>query len=124
MKKFFALLLCATMLSGLLSACKEDKTPYVPTGDGLTWEEATKPVTSKPTEQALSLTYYADRSLNPYQSGDYTNRVLFSLVYQGLFSVDKDYQVEPVLCKQYSVSADMRTYTFYPEAATFSDGEL
>lgn len=123
MKRLFALLLCATMLSGLLSACKEDKNPYVPTGDGLTWEEATKPVTSKPTEQALSLTYYADRSLNPYQSGDYTNRVLFSLVYQGLFSVDKDYQVEPVLCKQYSVSADMRTYTFYPEAATFSDGE-
>ena len=122
MKKFFALLLCGALLTGLLSACKEDKDTYVPTGDGLTWDEATKPVYSEPTEQTLSLTWYADRSLNPYESGDYTNRTLFPLVYQGLFSVDKDYQVQPVLCKNYSVSADMRTYIFYPEDATFSDG--
>lgn len=122
MKKFSALILCAALAAGLLSACNQEKEPYVPTGNGLYQEEATKPVTTEPTEQVLSLTYYPSRSLNPYQCGDYTNRTLFSLVYQGLFSVDRDYQVEPVLCKSYRVSPDMRTYTFYPEAATFSDG--
>lgn len=122
MKKFLALTLCAATLCGLLSACQQDKEPYVPTGGGLYQEEATKPVTSQPEEQTLSLTYYADRPMNPYRCGDYTNRTLFSLVYQSLFSVDRNYQVEPVLCKSYTVSADMRTYTFYPEQATFSDG--
>lgn len=124
MKRFLGLLLCAALLSGLLSACQEEKTSYVPTGDGLTWDEATQPVDPEPTAQTLSLTYYADRSLNPYRCGDYTNRTLFSLVYQGLFSVDKDYQAQPVLCASYYVSADMRTWTFYPENATFSDGTV
>ena len=124
MKRFLGLLLCAALIGGTMSACKEDKTVYVPTGDGLTWDEATRPAYSQPVEQTMSLTYYADRSLNPYQCGDYTNRTLFSLVYQGLFSVDKDYTVEPVLCKNYTVAPDLRLWYFWPEEATFSDGEV
>jgi peptide/nickel transport system substrate-binding protein len=44
-------------------------------------------------------------------------------LYQGLFTVDRDYNVEPVLCSRYAISDDMTTYTFYiDEKATFSDG--
>ena len=124
MKRFIAMLLCACTLAGLLSGCKNDG-PYVPTGDGLTWDEDyTGPVgtTAADQEQALTLIYYPDRSLNPYTCTDHTNQALFSLLYQGLFGVDRNYNVEPVLCKQFRVSEDMRTYTFYLEAATFGDG--
>ena len=122
MKRFLGLLLCAALLGGMLSACKEDKTVYVPTGDGLTWDDATKPNHSGSKDQTLSLTWYADRSVNPYQCGDYTNRTLFSLIYQSLFAVDRDYEAEPVLCDSYYVSGDLRKWTFYPAEATFSDG--
>ncbi len=122
MRKILAFSLCLLLLAG----CAGEKT-YVPTGDGLTWdEEYTGPTYTQPgeqEEQALNLAYYPEKSLNPLLCTDFTNRALFSLMYQSLFIVDRNYQVEPMLCKNYSVSDDGRTYRFYIEKnVTFSDG--
>lgn len=128
MKRLLAILLCLSLWAGLLVGCGASSDAYVPTGDGLTWDEDyTGPVNTTPstdTDQQLTLTWYPDRSTNPYLCTDFTNQVLFSLLYQGLFCADRNYNVEPVLCKNYSVSEDMKTYTFYPEDATFSDGTV
>jgi len=127
MKRIMSILLCACMTVLLLAGCAEGTEGYVPTGDGLTWDEDyTGPAATRPQEQVqeLTLTYYPDRPLNPYTCVDFTNRALFSLLYQGLFSIDRNYNVEPVLCQKYSVSEDMKVYTFYPEKATFSDGTV
>lgn len=125
MKKLLCLLLCGAVLAGMLAGCATGETVYVPTGDGLTWDDGN----TNPTEtegngevQALSLVYYPDRTLNPYSCVDFTNRALFPLLYQSLFIVNRDYQIEPLLCKRYTMSEDMRIYTFYMENATFSDG--
>ena len=125
MKRIIALTLCLCMLTGLLAGCANDKGAYTPTGDGLTWDEDyTGPVYTTPQEdsQDITLTWYPDKTVNPYLCTDFTNQALFSLLYQGLFSVDRDHNVEPVLCKNYRMSEDMKTYTFYPADATFSDG--
>ncbi len=125
MKRLLALLLCLCLL---FCGCAANKGSIVPTGDGLSYDEGyTGPQnTHKPdtTPQQLSLPYYQDRSLNPYLCGDFTNRALFSLLYQSLFSVDRNYNVEPLLCKNYVMSKDMKSYTFFLEAATFSDGTV
>ena len=124
-KRVIAFVLCLCSCAGFLFGCGSETAPHVPTGDGLTWDEDyTGPVNTPETDdsQKLTLIYYPDRSMNPYTCTDYTNQALFSLMYQGLFSVDRDYNVEPVLCKNYRISEDMKVYTFYPEAATFSDG--
>ena len=123
MKKLWSLLLTAAMLLGLLSGCGEQKNDvYLPLGDDQSWGDDVVPSTPV-TPQKLSLPYYPERGLNPYKTKDYVNQNLFSLLYQGLFAVDADYNVYPVLCKRYTVSKDMKTYTFYPEAATFPDGD-
>ncbi len=124
MKRVSLLLLCGCLCVGMFAGCAAEDKPYVPTGDGLTWEEDyTGPAFTKPEEkQHLTLTYYPGESMNPYLSIDYTNRALFSLLYQSLFAVDRNYNAEPQLCSQFSVSADMKSYTFYIEEATFSDG--
>ena len=126
MKKITALALCVVAVCGLLAGCLDEKGPYLPTGNGLHVDQPTQVVTTqKPSvEQTLSLTYYPDRSLNPYQASDYTNRVLLPLVYQGLFQVGSNYSVEAILCSRYTISRDMKTYTFYLEEARFSDGTL
>lgn len=121
MKRIVSALLCAVMLLGLLG-CHAEEVPYVATGDALSNGEETVPTGSPVTEQPMSLAYFPDRSLNPLQSSNQTNRMIFDLVYQGLFTLDDAYDAVPVLCQRFTVSRDMKLYTFYPAAATFSDG--
>ena len=127
-KRILSVLLCIAALCSVLSGCKNPESPYVPTGDGLTWDDSpgSGTVTNPDNpEQSLTLTYYPDRTLNPFLCTDFTNRALFPLLFQSLFVTDRNYQVEPQLCKQYSVSADLKTYTFYiEETVTFSDGSI
>ena len=125
MKCILSLLLCGLLLLSL-TACKNDQEEnYVPTGDALVMDDgqlANEPDDTT-VEQDLTLIYYPNVTLNPIACTDITNRVLFSLVYQGLFVVDRDYNVAPMLCSSYRVSRDMQTYTFYIDpAATYSDG--
>ena len=124
MKQKIALLLCLSVLLSLLSGCGSDKKEaYVPTGDALLMEDEAPPAADKNSAaQELTMAYYANRSMNPIQSTDYTNRALFSLIYQGLFSADSNYNAVPILCKSYQASADLKTFTFYIENARFSDG--
>ena len=121
MKRILAFCLIVCLFCALFAGCATEEAPYIPTGNAL---DSNTLATTPPdkAEQELTLIYYPDRSLNPYTATDYTNRVLMSLMYQGLFSVDRDYNVEPVLCQSYSVSPDMKTYTFYLVKAWFADG--
>ena len=112
------LLLCAVLLTG----CNWEEPDYLPSDDILLGEDETAPAATVPSARALSMVYDPEGNLNPYACTDYTNRALFSLIYQGLFTVSRDYKVYPVLCKSYNVSADMTTWTFQIADALFSDG--
>ncbi len=129
MKQTVSLLLCAVLMLGMFSGCTAGgDSPYAPTGDGLTWDEdytgPTNAHVDDTPEQELTLIYYPGVSFNPYLCTDFTNRALLSLVYQSLFIVDRNYVAQPMLCKSYRISEDMKSYTFYPEKATFSDGSV
>ena len=127
MRKNLSLLLALSLLLGLFSGCanKIDNSGYVATGDAILME-GQDPEDLMPEEedtQELTLAYYPDRKLNPLFGSDYTNRVLMSLMYQGLFAVDNRKNVVPILCGEYQVSANSRNWTFYPDPnARFSDG--
>lgn len=121
MKKLIAIIL---LLGILLTGCGGDETPYVPTGDGLTDENDVTAPTVPETPKELKLAYDPTDGLHPYQCNEPTNRMLLSLVYQGLFCTDAQYNVKPMLCKSFEMSPDMRTYTFYLEKAAFSDGQF
>lgn len=127
MKRIAAWILCSALTVGVFTGCSREKEPYVPTGNALVMDDGST-VDTHPTEQEeaqeqnLTMVYYAEKSMNPLVCSDFTNRTLFSLIYQGLFSVDRNYEVEPVLCKSYAVSDDMMTYRFILETAYFSDG--
>ena len=124
MKRFLAIFLILTLVLPTIAGCAQEDAPHIPTGDALYYEGMeTAPNQDEEDPQELTLAYYADRSMNPYTCGDFTNRTLFSLIYQGLFSMDSKYNVEPILCSRYSVSGDNMSYTFYIEHnATCSDG--
>lgn len=124
MKRFLFLILAVLLLSG----CAANPDVYIPTGNGLTLEEdspiAPTENSAPVQEQELVMVYYPKITLNPYLCTDFTNRTLFSLLYQGLFAVDSNYNVSPILCSRYTMSDNMRRYTFYVEQATFPDGSV
>ena len=125
MKRIIAMLLCLCMVLPLLSGCQtEDPESYVPTGDALLMEDEEEiyQVEDDGT-QSFSLAYYPVHGLNPLYCTDYTNRMIFPLVYQGLFSVNRENEVVPILCESYTVSADQRIHSFKIRSnATFSNG--
>ena len=122
MKKLISIIALLAMVLCLFAGCTEEE-PYEPTGDGL-GEVISTETEPDPDDQSLSLIYYREKTLNPLTCNDYTNRVIISLLYQGLFAVNREYETEPMLCKQYKISADSRTYTFYVEDARFSNGAI
>ena len=126
MKKGISVLLALILCLGCFTGCvgSIDNSGYVPTGDALLMEgEDPAEETIAPDSQDLTLAYYPDRSMNPLYGSDYTNRVVMSLMYQGLFAVDSKNNTTPILCSQYQVTPDNRTWTIYLEPnATFSDG--
>ena len=84
MKKLLGMILVLALVFSMAACSRGGE--YVPTGDALEPEEGeTSPVT-RPTDgeqmQDLTLTYYAEESMNPILSNNYTNRALFSLLYQ------------------------------------------
>ena len=119
MKRILSVLLICVLL---LTGCNWEEPDYLPDNDALLDEDETAPPATVPSALELSMVYDPDGNLNPYTCTDYTNRALFSLIYQGLFTVSRDYEVYPVLCKSYNVSADMTTWTFQIADALFSDG--
>ena len=125
MKRIIAMLLCLCTVLGMLSGCRgEDPESYVPTGDALVMEdeEVVEQIVDD-SEQEFSLAYFPMFGLDPINCTDYTNRTIFSLVYQSLFVVNRENEVIPMLCESYTVSADQRIYEFKLNSkATFSDG--
>lgn len=126
-----ALLLCLSLIMGMAAGCASEQA-YVPTGHGLADQQplettADMPVnstaaSSEEEPKEFTLAYYENEGFNPYTCANINNRMLFSLMYQGLFFVDREYHPVPILCKSYMVSADLCHHTFELEDATFSDG--
>ncbi len=124
MKRLLCVFLSIVLLLSLLSGCSAGKSEE-PADDGLSGQENMQQQegnSSALSEQSITLAYYSSEGLNPYKTTDFTNRALFSLVYQSLFIVDREYNVEPMLCKNFKRSNGGKRYTFYLEEATFSDG--
>ncbi len=123
----FALLLALVLLTGCATPMA-----YVPTGDGLAdvtrpADHPTEPEVAAPgglqtAEGGYTLAYSPKDSFNPYTCTNINNRMLFSLLYQSLFTLDSGYRVEPQLCESFTVSEDLTTYTFALAEATFPDG--
>ncbi len=126
MKRLTAMLLVLVLALGILPGCSRsiDNSGYIPTGDAIIGENEDPPEeTVDEDTQELTLAYYPERSLNPLFGSDYTNRVLMSLMYQGMFATDSKKNVTPILCSSYRVNPRQTVWTFYlDENATFSDG--
>lgn len=75
-------------------------------------ETEAAPVMQKQKSDRFGLAYVPEYGLNPYTCNCLTNRPIISLAYEGLFTVNANFEAEPVLCDSFAVDDDGLTYYF------------
>ncbi len=71
----------------------------------------------------FTLAAYPSYSFHPVLAESTANLTLAPLLYEGLFTLDGQFQAQPRLCQSYTVSPDGLTWTFTLQpGVTFSDG--
>lgn len=120
MKKFAALLMALCLL---LTGCGDSARD---TQDGDAEQVGTsgaRPVTEKTAEDSVfSVNYDPEAGMNPIRSSSSTNSLLWSLVYDFVFTLDSDYSVSSEIVTRYETS-DNKWWTFYIDTEVlFTDG--
>lgn len=111
MKRIIALMLCAALIFSA-SACSSEKENENPS------EAATNTATQN--EGILSLAYSNVDTLNPFTCTTSANLQILRLIYDGLFSLDKNYNPVPNLAV--SGKIEDKTVTVNLGSFSFSDG--
>ena len=121
MKNTILKLLCLLGTVSMLTGCWAD-----PPMESMELPEQSSP---EETEEAVvlpdafSLPYMPDQTLDPVTCPDGVQQVVGSLLYEGLFRLDRQLDPQPWLCQSYSYDPSAFTYTFtLRSGVTFSDG--
>lgn len=122
MRRLLAALLCCALLSGCAGP-----------GEGTGSSSSPPPAASSSSAQGeqapaaerapFALAAYPAHSFHPVLAESTANLSLAPLLYEGLFTLDSQFQAQPLLCQSYFVSTDGLTWTFVLQPGiTFSDG--
>lgn len=118
MKQLTALLLAALLCLGLCACTGEEPPPVVES----TTPEPT-PTVSVPVPKVFALAYDPNADLHPITATGEVNRMLTSLVYEGLYALDETFMPYPVLAANAAVDEAGLVWTITPtEGVLFSDG--
>lgn len=117
----------------LFSGCGKQHTPAVGSAFGAETEvPSAVPQTDStlegknvvvPGNGTCSMPYNAAYGWNPFECVGMENRAVMQLIYEGLFTMNPDFNAEFGLCEEFSVSEDGLLYELTLRDATFSNGK-
>lgn len=123
--RILSLLLAGLLLLSLTSCWEEDpadmSTSLIP-GE-LEDETAQEEEAEVLLPLSFSLPYDAGKTLDPITCADGMQQVVGSLLYEGLFELDTQLELQPCLCERYTYDPETFTYVFTLRSGVqFSDG--
>ena len=127
-------LLALLLTAGMLSGCGAKTPDPVMAGEGAFGAQVDSAVPSASAEPqpAVASTWAAGTfsmpvnnsyGWNPYSCIGMENRAVMQLIYEGLFTLNNQFDAEPMLCTEYTLSDDGYVYTLTLANATFSNGK-
>ena len=117
-KKYLSILLSILIIASTFSACSvKDKNELDTTV--IANSQAQTPIEKDPT--SFKLSYSQSDSLNPFESTTLNNQILQTLVYESLFKLNSNYDVEPMLATGYAYTDDYTLIVTIPNGKLFSD---
>ncbi|MBR4231641.1 MAG: ABC transporter substrate-binding protein [Oscillospiraceae bacterium] len=96
--KVISVLLTAALLFGVLSGCAGDTLPLDPDAAAPDGQQDSDRPAAPSSDGRFALRYAPDRSFNPFTGDAQENLLLSSLMYEGLYRLDKNFNAVPVLC--------------------------
>ncbi len=119
MKKISSLMLALVMVVTLFSSCASSSDETTTTTTEIVTETTTQ-IVENTTDFKLS--YTQSDSLNPYKSEALNNQVLQNLVFESLFTLDENYEVQPLIATSYSYTDSTTLVVNIVSGIEFSDG--
>ncbi len=130
-RRAVGLLLALSLTAGLLTGCGDTAEGGNDSAVGF----GTESVSPTPTVQEMasgtersstgsfSMPYNEAYGWEVYNCRGMENRAVMQLIYESLFVMNNQFEPEPLLCQEYSVSDDGLTYTLSLRDAKFSSGK-
>lgn len=116
MRRLTALLMAGLLCLSLCACTEEAETPATQTPDA-------EPAVTPEAVKSFALAYDPTASLHPITGDSQVNRVLTSLVYEGLYALDETFAPQPVLAEKAETDAEGLVWTItLKEGLLFSDG--
>lgn len=108
----------------LLTGCWQEEPPEEPEDMLPPFQEMEEPAKKTAVlPEHFALPYMPGRSLDPVGCADGMQQVIASLMYEGLFRLDGNFEPQPSLCASYTRNEDARRYVFtLRDGVQFSDG--
>lgn len=122
-------LLCLIISLLLLAGCGKNAVSTTNTGNttdfGSIPEESTQEADTVQTivSGSFAMPCNASYGWDPYACRSIENQAVMDLIYEGLFTMNSQFDAEPALCSEYTVSDDGMIYTLTIRDACFSDGD-
>lgn len=131
-KRFISLLTALAILLGALAGCGKNETVTGSDDTGFAFGQDSVASSEAETQDVIptiigqktfSMPFNNSYGWDPYNCMGMENRAVMQLIYEGLFTLNHEFDAEPVLCKSYTLSDDGLTYTFEIQEAAFSNGK-
>ena len=111
MKKLLAIFLASSMILGGCSSSNKETT-----------SSDSKENTSRFNSKYINLTMVKPTTINPVLNTEKSVGYVMNLIYDGLFTIDQDYNVVPQLVKEYSLSSDGKSMNIKLKDAKWHNG--
>lgn len=123
LRRFYQILMLTLLPALLLTACEKKANSDSSAASGTPENAAKSSEETASLPESFSLPYYSGQTLDPITCADGDQQTVSSLLYEGMYTLDRSLNPQPCLCTGGAANTEMTVWTFQIRTGVvFSDG--